>query len=405
MSYSVLNLKQDLTGALHGTTLNEVTNLDGVINRAAREVLQDLDPMETQRIAQFTTPIFEGVYSYYLNPDVKGNAVIDIRPQTLRLPNDVYNQDYSQEFNRARNTTLANQFNIQWNTGVRTILVNSPQITTGVIVNSASNTTLNGTWTVGGNASNLTNNTVNFLYGGGSLQFDLAAGGAGSTGYLENSTMTAVNLSTFLNQSYWFLFTFLPTASNFSKVNLRFGSSSSNYYSVDATVTQANTVFENGWNQLGYHWNNLTTVGSPNSSAITYIRVTWTYDGTAQTGVLLNDISCLEGRIMEYVYYSKYLFRDAITGAFQETVTDDSNLINLDTDSYNVLFYQTGLMIAQQAQGENAIRFDAPYFTGQYQKAIMSYKNKYKSERQKPKQPYYIIVPGGYNGYLPRRWG
>jgi len=310
-----------------------VQNLDGNINRSARQILEDVDPQETKRITQFATPIFEGVYSYYLAPDVKGNKVIDIRPQVNRSLSQIYNQDYSQQFDLSKTASLANQFNIQWNSGVRTILVNSPLLNSGVVVNYASSvSTENGTWTAGGDVTDLETDNVNWVAGGGSLKFNLS--GAGTTGYVENSTMGSVDLSDFLNQSRWFLYTFLPsTPSGFTNVNLRFGSSSSNYYSVNATTTQAGTAFELGWNQLSYDWNNLTTVGSPDSSDITYIRVTWTYDGDARTAVRLNDISCLAGEIMEYMYYSKYLFRDSITGAFQETVTDDSNLINLDTDS------------------------------------------------------------------------
>lgn len=403
MSYSILNLKQDLTGVIHGTTLNKVQNLDGLINRSARQLLEDVDPQETQRITQFATPIFENVYSYYLAPDVKGNKIIDIRPQVNRTLSDIYNQDYSQQFDLAKNSSLSNQFHIQWNTGVRTILVNSPLLNSGVVVNYASAVSgTNGTWSAGGDVTNLATNNINWIAGGGSLQFDLS--GVGTTGYVENSTMTSVDLSDFLNQSRWFLYTFLPsTPSGFTNVNLRFGSSSSNYYSVNATLTQANTAFELGWNLLSYDWNNLTTVGSPDASAITYIRVTWTYDGDPRTGVLLNDISCLAGQIMEYVYYSKYIFRDAITGAFQETVTDDSNLINLDTDSYNLLFNKVAYFVAQQLQGQDAM-YDATYWANEYKESLARYKAMYKSEVQKPKVPYYVMQQGGYTGYLPRRF-
>ena len=192
MSYSVLNLKQDPSGVIHGTTLNKVQNLDGNINRAARQLLEDVDPMETQRITQFATPIFENVYTYYLAPDVKGNKIIDIRPQVNRWLSQIYNQDYSQQFDLSKTNSLANQFHIQWNTGVRTILVNSPLENSGVVVNYASSvSTENGTWTAGGDVTDLTTDNVNWIVGGGSLKFNLS--GAGTTGYVENSTMESVD--------------------------------------------------------------------------------------------------------------------------------------------------------------------------------------------------------------------
>lgn len=404
MAYNIQKLKADLTGVIHGTTLNKVVNLNGIIDRSARQLLQDIDPQETKRILQFATPIFETVYTYFLSPDVKGNAIIDIRPQVNRLPSEVFNQDYNQQFSRGIAASLANQFTIQWNQGIRTILVNAPLLNTGVIVNYASSIDQNGTWTVGGNASNLVVNPVNFLAGGGALMFDLSAGAPGSTGFLENSTMQPVNLEDFVNFATWFLYTFLPTASVFSSVKLRFGSSAADYYEVDATQTQANTAFENGWNLLSYLWAGAPQTGTVDASAITYLRVEWTYDGTAQFGVMLNDIASRLGQIMEYEYYSKYMFRNNVTNAFQETVTDDSNLINLDTDSYNLLFNQVAYLTAQQLQGLDAEFYDGNFFLQQYMGGVERYKGRYKSEIQKPRQPYYGLPNPSLNAFLPRRW-
>src|SRR5690606_37421723 len=158
-----------------------------------------------------------------------------------------------------------------------------------------------------------------------------------------------------------------------------------------------------------FNWNNLTTTGTTDDSSISFAQIVITYDSTARTAMKLNNLTCLTGQIMEYVYYSKYLFRDATTGAFQETVTDDSNLINLGTDSYNLLFNKTAYYTAQQLQGSDAV-YDATFFggddgtRGEYGRALSVYKAKYKSEIQKPKQLYYPIQKGNYNSTIARRW-
>jgi hypothetical protein len=400
MAYNILKLKQDLTGVIHGTTLNKVVNLDGVIDRSARQVLSDVDPQETKRVLPFSTPIFQNVYTYALAPDVKGNKIIDIRPQINRN-GQIFSQSYNQNFNINAQSRRVNQFTIQWNTAVRTILVDSPLQNSGVQVNNVSSLTQNGTWVAGNDASNLSVDNVNFLAGGGSLKFDLTF--SAGNGYLTTSNQQSVDLTDSLNQSTWFLWTYLPTASSFSSVTLQFGSSGSNYYTTTATLTQALTAFANGWNLIAFPWLNLTTVGTPDPSAITYLKVIWNFTGTPQTGVLLNNITCQTGQIMEYEYYSKYLFRSSLTGAFQETVDDDSNLINLDTDSYNLLFNQVAYLTAQQLQGSDAV-YDASYFANEYAKNLARYKALYKSEVQKPQLPYYTMPKPGYDSYLPRRW-
>lgn len=402
MAYSITNLGADLAAVLHGTTLNKIQNLYGLYNRAAGKLLEDVDPQETKRIVETTGPIFTGVYDYPLPVDVKGNKVVDLRPQINRTWQDIWIQTYNQAFDVSKLLTNQNQFTINFNTGLKSIRISAPFMPPPVLINDAASISSNGTWTVGGGATNLRVDNQNYVIDGGSLEIDLAAGS--STGYLENSTMDAIDLSQVVNQATQFLYTYLPSASSVTAVEFRFGSSSSDYYRLSTSVTQQNTVFQNGWNLLGYLWSSMTQVGSPDASEITYVRVTWTYDMTLQTGVRLNGISSNMGNILEMEYYSKYLFRDASTGAFQEKVTANTNLINLDTESYNLYFNLVAYYACQQAQGANAGAFDAPFFLGEYKSGLQRYKDMYKSEVQKPTQTYYPMPQGGYTQYIGSSW-
>lgn len=401
MSYSILNLKQDLTGATHNTQLNQITNLDGLINRAARQLLLDLDPQETKRTLEFIAPIFNGVYDYPIAADVKGNKIIDIFPQVQRLPQDIWTQAYNQAFDVAKQNifSMLDMFTMNFNTGFKTLRINSPWLNPPVIINNIEGITVNGTWATGGTATNLIVNNMNFAQGAGSLQFDVAVG----TGYLENSTMAAVNLSNVVNQSSLFVWVYVPTGSQLTSVNLRWGSSSSNYYTFTTTQTQQGTVFVNGWNLCQFQWSSATVVGVPNNTAINYSRISLVMTGT-NTAVKLNGLNSILGTILNYSYYSKYLFRDAITGSFQETVTDDSNLINLDTESYNLLFNQVAYLTVQQIQGIDASFNDGPFFKNLYDTGVLRYKSMYKSELQKPQSIYYSQPDTGYNNILGRGW-
>lgn len=401
MSYSVLDAKNDLTGVLHGTQLNQIVNLDGVFNRAARQLLLDLDPQETKRTLEFTTPIYNSVFDYAIAADVKGNKLIDIRPQVRRLPSDIWSQTYNQAFDIWKQNIFSAQdmFTMNFNTGLKTLRINAPYLNNPIIVNSADSLANNGTWAVGGTSSNLTVNNINFVEGAGSLQFDSTVGSA----YLENSTMSAVNLSTYVNQASLFVWVYMATGSNLTSVELRWGSDASNYYSLSVTQNQQGNSFVNGWNLCQFIWSNASTTGTPDSSAIDYARVTLVTTGT-NTANKVNGITNILGTVLEYEYYSKYLFRDAITGAFQETVTDDSNLINLDTESYNLLFNLVAFFAAQQQQGKDS-SYDGKLFFDQYQAGAQRYKNMYKSEIQKPQSVYYYQPNNNYgkwfgtNGY------
>jgi hypothetical protein len=387
---------------LHGTTLDNIEAIDQLIYRAARQLLLDIDPQETIRISQFTNPIYSEVYDYALPADLKGNGIIDIRPQVNRSSSDVYGAIYSQDFDTSKKNG-GESFNINFNSGIKTIRLNAPSIKQGVTLNEADSTTGNGTWTASGDASGLTNDTLYYASGSGSLKFDLAT--AGSSGILTNSTLSSVDLTDYKDDGAIFFYVYLPDASDFTNVKIRWGSDASNYYEGTITTTHEGNSFEDGWNLLRINWSSATATGTPTDSAIDYLMVEFTYNGTSQTAVRLDNIVCRLGSIMEIVYYSKYLFRNASTGAFQETVLDDSDIVNLDTETYNILLYQIAIQASQQQAGIDSHNFDYKFFAEEYQKNINRYKALYKSQKTKPRTSYYKKPKSGYGGFTRVRFG
>ncbi len=398
-SYSVQDAIGELEGILHGTSSNQIQNLEGVFNRAARQVLMDVDPQETKRTVEFVNPIFNTVFDYPIAADVKGNKLIDIIPQVQRIPRDIWLQSYNQAFDVAKQNLFgsANMFTMNFNTGLKTIRINAPFLNAPIVIDQIEGITTNGTWAVTGTASNLSVNNSNWVQGGSSLQFNTTTG----TGGITNSTLYPVNLSTVVNQAYMFVWVYIPTGADLTSVELLWGSSPSNYYNVTVTSNQQGNAFVNGWNQCQFIWSSASVVGSPNPSSISYAEIILTTSAN-MTGCLLNGLDSILGTILSYEYYSKYLFRNAITGAFQETTTDTSDLINLDTDSYNLMVYKVAELAVQQQQGLDAQFFDSPYFVNQYATALARYKSMYKSELQKPQSSYYTPGKPGYGNYLGR---
>jgi hypothetical protein len=139
----------------------------------------------------------------------------------------------------------------------------------------------------------------------------------------------------------------------------------------------------------------MTKVGSPVVSNITYVQLGFTATNDIYGSNFAQVWSKL-GFVFNIEYYSKYLFSTSL-GVWQETTTDDSDIINLDTDSYNLLLNLTGLYATQQALGQDA-GYDTNFFSDAYKLGLMRYKSMYKSEISKPQMSYYKRT---YNGYLP----
>jgi hypothetical protein len=388
MSYTIAQLKNDLTAVIHGTTLNQIQNLDGLIDRAGRKLVSELDPIETIRIAQINNALYDDVYDYSCPADLKGDRIIDIRPQVNRTTRDRFFQVYNEEFDLYKAKVNPAEVTVQYNTAVKSLRIKK-NLTQGLLLNNCNSLTANGTWTVGGSATDLTVDELNYITAGGSLRCNLSAGANPSTGYFENSTMEAVDLSRDEGIGSLFVWVYLPTGSNFTNIILRWGSSSSNYWSATATSANNSVAFQNGWNLVRFDWSSATETGTPDSSAVDYLRVTGTYNGTAMTAFRIDNIVSQLGSIYEIEYYSKYIFRSS-AGTFQETVLDDEDEINLDTDSYNLLFNLVAMYAVQQQQSSNG-NFDYAFFEKQYEQDKARYIAKNKSQVMKPQQVYYAM--------------
>src|SRR6202000_714678 len=145
---------------IHGTTTNQVTNLNGLHNRIARHLLNDIDPIETVRKVLSTTPFYTGIWDYACPSDLKGNRIIDISPQYERNPGQIIGQTFNQPFDIQKNfTNPASLFTIQWNNAVKTIRLNDTSLPAGVLLDSCNATT---NWSTSGTASGLTENNVNY---------------------------------------------------------------------------------------------------------------------------------------------------------------------------------------------------------------------------------------------------
>ena len=394
MSYSISQANADLQAMLHGTNLNKVQGINNLHYRTARQLLLDIDPIETERKSPTTTPIFHQIYDYSAPADLKGDRIIDISPPYDRNSSDVINQTYQQNFDIGKNLeTNTSQFTIQFNNAVKTIRIDDKSLPQGVMLDTCNSVT---GWSASNTASNLHLNTQNYAIGTGSLFFDMNVG----TGAISITESSQLDLSAQYQQSTFFYYLYLP--SSVTSTELRFGSDASNYYSITNTLAYDGTALQIGWNLIGGAWLSATTVGSPDYTKIDYIYV-GVSSATALVGIGVDDITSDMGLVRTLSYYSKYLFRDASTGAFQETVTDNSNLINLDTESYNIYLNLLAFYTTQQVQGLDAAFFDNNFFGQEYQKGKLRYVSLYKTQVSKPHLSYYTPQKGGYGKFLGRR--
>jgi hypothetical protein len=322
------------------------------MREAAGNILSRIDPAETRRIQPLTNALFPDVFSYTAPSDLKGDKVIDIRPQTSRSLTDQFSNSYSREFD-LRKQMESGLLSVTHDDAAKRLNISKELSPAPSVLHTMDEIADNGTWAVGNDATNLTKDSLFKTQGNASLNFDLD--GSTTDGYIENSTMTAVDLTTQDELGTLFVNVYLPDASVITNVTLRWGNDVSNYWSGTATTRHDGTALQNGWNLVCFDWNGATETGSVNPAAIDYLRVGITYDGNAETDIRVDYITAAIGAIYDIEYYSKFLFRSSAGVWLEEpTATDDTDIVNLDTEAYNIFLYELSRLIALELQGEDS---------------------------------------------------
>lgn len=402
MSRTIAQVKTKITSRLHGTTLNKISDFYTICQDAAELMLSRIDPVETTRKTTLTNAVYDNVYDYSLPSDFKSPADLVLQANADNTNNSTLQRTFAREFvNRKKNNQLA----ILWRDAVQ-FLRFSRNINTPVVVDKADSLTENGTWAVGGNASNLVLDTLNFISGNGSLKTDVSSAGA------------LVN------------------------VIVRIGNDSSNYF--HRTVTTGHfEAFKQGWNLLRFDISGMAEVASVDMSAIDYVRVTVTYntnqtayyektltnsldlsenydsdgaiflytyfDSTTNLTLLrLDNITANLGSMFDLTYYSNYLFRTS-AGAWISKPTSDSDIVNLSEVSYKIFEAEISRIITQQVEGAMGI-FDYTYWntqlegadgTGENTGLYADYLAQFPSERLESTTTYYDTGDNDRIGYYP----
>jgi hypothetical protein len=400
MTISIQQVKDDLRGVVHGTTVDKITNLYGLFNRAAGEVLLDVDLQETRRTVNIGQ-VFKSVYDYAAPSDLKGNRIIDIRPQANRK-GETWPQRFNQWFDKKKWLENQNQFTITHNTGVKSLRIDAPFLTAPAIISSTGSLT---GWSAVDGADSLVLDTKFSAAGAGALQFYLDGL---MEGRILNSTLNPIDLSEHEGVAKIFFWVYTPTAMTGvgnDIVTIRWGSDPADYWENTTDTQHDGTAFKSGWNLVSIDWPASATSGSPDSSAISFVQVSL-FPTVEMVGAKICNIVSILGQFLEAEYYSRYFFRTP-ANVFKEKVEDDATdldtLLNVDTESYPVYFEKLTELIFRQLQGDDA-KNEAKEYAQKYRAVLMRYKNLYPSEVQYTQESYYEPTKGNYDGFVPRIW-
>lgn len=344
MSRSVGNLKDSVAGILTGLNLNNVTNLNGALERAARTTVQMAKIPEATGRENVT--LYDDVFDYTAPTTIFGGSMIDFRPKgNSRSAIDYVYRKPIEMFDRTK-AQLPNGYMITFehNKGSGIMRVSSPKPFPSSLLDGMNVTT---GWTAAGSASNLTVDRTVYYEALASLKFTLTGA---STGTLTKA-ITSVNISTYEDVGVAFLAIYAPNITNLTSITLNLGSSAGNINTVTSTAGFLGAWTSGDWLLVPFDFATATQTGTPDWTAIDYAQVSIITAGTI-TNFRVGRLFISLPSPHEIIYQSAAIFN--VDGTLSNQITDDDDVIILGDSAYTIYEYESAKAVALQKGGDLA---------------------------------------------------
>lgn len=340
--YTVSNLKDGVSGILSGLNLDNVSDLNGKLERASRILVQKADVVEAS--GRQIVNVYDHVFDYVAPTTIFGGSIYDFRPQAAdRSPLDEVYKQYIEDFDLTK-LTLPNgiQLTFEYKNGVGIMRVASARTTARALLDPMSATT---GWTAAGSASGLTQDSIDYYESPSSLRMLLTGA---STGTLTR-TIAAGDMTAYQGVGVVFLALKIPSTASaatlLSSVDIRLGSSSTAYTTVTATTGFLAAWTLGEWLLVALDLSTGTDTGTPSYTNITYLQVRLTHTATI-TNFRVGGIWASLATPYTLLFGSSAIFLPSGSSTPSLTVTDNTNSIMLNDAAYNLYQWEAAKEIA-----------------------------------------------------------
>lgn len=345
MAHLVSDLKQSVKRSLSGLQVDQLDDLDGSLEKAARTVVLMADMPEA--VARETVSLYDGVYDYPVSASLFGTAAIDVRPQgNSRDFLDNPSKVFPQYFDRHKKQFVNSHIAIEYDKGTPIARITSPKPKSKVRLDTMQDTT---GWTAASTAGSLAEDSSDFFESPSSLRLTLTGSGAGTL----TKAISSADLTDYEDLGVVFLAIKTPSVASLTSISLKLGSSASSYDSVTATAGFIGAWTASRWLLVAFDMSTSTTTGglSLDWSAIDYAQLTINHTATI-TNFRVGDLFISRPFPHDLIYASAAIWKPSGSNPSQ-TIVNDSDEILLSDAPYLLLEDQAALTIAEELGGDS----------------------------------------------------
>lgn len=381
------------------TSTNSVSAADrlAAISMAVQDIISEFG--FDQNDFTYTLNYLDGVHVYDITSAVPGF----LEPVDLRRAEEDQDIPFTRKNPRELMVEVGTSFGEEaFATEIRDdkmfLIVNHDSKYKSITLHDCDSATSNGTWQVGessssntSDAENLTLDTVEFKQGSGSINFDVdVSDSVNNRATISNQDFAALDLTSYVDLASLVFWAYIPDVTNFSSITAYWGSSTSDYYSATVTTDYTGNAFVAGWNRIKVNWADTSTTGSPDVTAIDYIRLDFNY-GAGQgddTDFRIDDIRMIRPEYLYLIYQSKHLGEsNSGTKLFAYTATTD---VPFYSGLYDYFDNPVAHRAASLLFSEVGLTKEADKEMGEYMKAIRDIRRKFPKNQLKETQNFKV---------------
>src|SRR3990167_7105748 len=356
MSENISEIKNHVSGLMHGATVNKIKNFYHVCERAHNAVRSNIKPVELMRDNTLSQTVHDDIDVYSVPSDF--GEIIDLAPQADRGSYDQALRRLAREFAQKRNVENK-RISIEGREGTKILRINYRKNGPKTFHNMNS-LTANGTWSVVVTAANLVADELVKWSGSAAIRFDVVASGDG----IQNTTATVLDLTEWDEVADIILPFYLESTTNFTGVTGLWGNDlTTAYWTGVAQTAQADgSAWQTGWNVVRIPWSTATETGTVAPATVDSFRLTVQSTG-AVSNIRVDNILFSLGTSFMIKYYSRYGFKNT-AGTYLQRPTLDTDETVYDETSLLIFIYELAKASAQQIEGNDSV-FDLNFINGE----------------------------------------
>ena len=232
--------------------------------------------------------------------------------------------------NHMANGKLLDEYSISYLDGNQYLQINATNGFKSKVLSGAQELTGATAWTAdttNGDATSVSVESVVTLEQSNDIKFNIdVSQSANNYALVEGVLTTALDLTDYVNLGKIRFWTYLPSITDFTSVEFRWGNDSSNYFSGTATTQVDGRDLIVGWNRVEIDWNGASETGTVDVTDIDYIATKYNYAAgfVDQTGVKFESIEMFLPIPLSFQYYTYYNAIDS-SGDLEEDMTANAS--------------------------------------------------------------------------------